>query len=68
MRPMKWRVKFMRRGWEPPYPFGKSVEIVEADSRLQAIDLVRRSGEASPRYPISASKVREEATGGSESD
>ena len=28
----KWKVKFMRRGWDPPYPFGKTHEIVETSS------------------------------------
>jgi hypothetical protein len=36
----KWKVRFMRKGSEPPYPFGKTHEIVEASSRLEAIEQV----------------------------
>ena len=56
----RWKVKFMRAGWEPPYPFGKSEEIVEAASRLAAIEYVKQWGWASPRYKVSASPVRQE--------
>jgi hypothetical protein len=49
----------MRRGWEPPYPFGKSVEIVEASNRLEAIEHVRRSRSVSPRYKITASPLKD---------
>ena len=38
----KWKVQFIRRGWEPPYPFGKTHEIVEASSRSEAIEAVKR--------------------------
>ena len=55
----KWKVTFMRRGWEPPYPFGKSVEIVEASNRLEAIEHVRRSRSVSPRYKITASPLKD---------
>ena len=54
----KWRVKFMRRGWEPPYPFGKSEEVVIAASRREAIEIVTGSGVVSPGYKVSASPVK----------
>ena len=54
----KWRVKFMRRGWEPPYPFGKSEEVVIAASRREAIEIVMASGVVSPGYKVSASPVK----------
>jgi hypothetical protein len=55
----KWKVKFMRRGWEPPYPFGKTHEIVEASNRLDAIEQVKRSGVVSAGYKITAAPVKE---------
>jgi hypothetical protein len=55
----KWKVKFMKRGWEPPYPFGKTQDIVEAPTRLEAIDQVKRSGVVSAKYKITASAVKE---------
>jgi hypothetical protein len=56
------KLNFMRRGWEPPYPFGKSEKIVEAQNRLEAVEMVeiiRRSGVLSPRYKITASALKE---------
>jgi hypothetical protein len=54
------KLNFMRRGWWP-YPFGKSEKIVEAQNRLEAVEMVeiiRRSGVLSPRYKITASALR----------
>jgi hypothetical protein len=45
-----YRVKFMRRGSEPPRPFGKTEQIVCAESREEA----KRAVPASPGYPITA--------------
>lgn len=50
-----WRVSFMRRGSEPPRPFGKTVTIVCAPSREEAKALVP----ASPGYRITASLTDE---------
>ena len=58
LTPRKWRVKFLRRGWEPPYPFGKSEEVVTAASRREAIEIVKGSGVVSPGYKVSASPIK----------
>lgn len=46
-----WKVKFTRRGMEPPRPFGKTSAVVCAASRKEALEMVP----ASPRFPITAS-------------
>jgi hypothetical protein len=51
----QWKVKFMRKGSEPPYPFGKSERIVLAETKAAAIDVVRADGIVSPRFKITAS-------------
>ena len=48
-----WRVKFTRRGDEPPMPFGKTSVVVCTNTRDHAKSVVP----ASPRYPITASKT-----------
>ena len=55
----KWKVKFIRKGWQPPYPFGKSEEIVEAGSRREAIEAVKGTGVVSPHYKITASPLKD---------
>ena len=53
-----WIVKFTRKGFEPPMPFGKTSEVVAAHSRAEAIAIVKQSGMVSDgHYPISASKT-----------
>lgn len=54
----RWNVSYMKRGFEPPYPFGKTTETVFADSRLEAIEKVKATGRASSFYPIKASKAK----------
>src|SRR4029079_2003697 len=48
-----WKVKFTRRGMEPPRPFGKTTAVVCAESREAAKEMVP----ASPNYPITASET-----------
>ena len=48
----------MWKGCEPPYPFGKSEEIIDADSRAEAIACVKALRMVSPRYKITAAKIR----------
>jgi hypothetical protein len=55
----KWKVKFMRKGWEPPYPFGKKHQIVEASSRLEAIEEVKQSGVVSAGYKVTTFPAKE---------
>lgn len=50
-----WRVTYMRRGCEPPRPFGKTVAVICAASREEAKTLVP----ASPGYPVTASRTDE---------
>lgn len=47
----------MRKGFEPPMPFGKTREVVAAHSRAEAVAIVKQSGMASDRYPVTASKT-----------
>jgi hypothetical protein len=49
----------MRKGWEPPYPFGKTHEIVEASSRREAIEQVNQSGVVSAGYKVTVSPAKE---------
>ena len=50
----------MRKAWEPPYPFfGKTHEVVEASSRLEAIEQVKQSGVVSDGYKVTASPAKE---------
>jgi len=53
-----WRVKFMRRGMEPPRPFGKTSAVVCAESRAAAKEAVP----ASPGYPVTASETADRVT------
>lgn len=53
-----WRVKFTRRGMEPPMPFGRTTHIVCAASRDDAKELVP----ASPGYPITAARTSDAVT------
>ena len=48
-----WKVAYMRRGSEPPYPFGRTCEIVCAETRDEA----KRCVPASPGYRITASRT-----------
>jgi len=50
-----WKVKFTRRGMEPPRPFGKTTAVVCAESREAAKEMVP----ASPNYPITVSATTE---------
>ena len=59
----QWKVKFMRKGSEPPYPFGKSERIVLAETKAAAIDVVRADGIVSPRFKITASACPSNVTG-----
>jgi hypothetical protein len=53
-------VNFMRRGWEPPYPFGRSEQIIETPNHLEAIEIVKRSSVVvSPRCKISAPVLKQ---------
>ena len=54
-----WLVRFTRRGWEPPRPFGKTKEIVCANTREEA---KRKVTDASSRYPITASPTTDPVT------
>jgi hypothetical protein len=56
----KWKVKFVHAGWEPPYPFGKCEEFVEATSREEAIEYFKQKGIVSRWFKITASAVKEE--------
>ena len=76
--PKHWKVRFTRRGMEPPRPFGKTSVVVCAESREAAKEMVP----ASPNYPVTASqttdpasftyhcrhKAREEAAGAEQDD
>lgn len=55
----RWKVKFMRKGSEPPMPFGKTSMVVAAESRAQAIEIVSGAGIVSPNYKTTASKTDE---------
>ena len=50
----QWKVRFMRKGSEPPYPFGRSERIVLAETKADAIEAVRADGVVSPRFKITA--------------
>lgn len=52
-----WLVRFVRKYFEPPKPFGKTREVVAANSRQEAIAIVKQSGMVSDRYPVTASKT-----------
>jgi hypothetical protein len=53
-----WLCKFMRRGFEPPYPFGKTRMVVAARTRSEATGILRSSGMVSGAYPkVTASKT-----------
>lgn len=56
--PKHWRVKFTRRGMEPPRPFGKTSAVVCAMSRAAAKEAVP----ASPMFPVTASETNEPVT------
>lgn len=53
-----WKMRFTRRGMEPPRPFGKTTVIVCAESREAARELVP----ASPNYPITSSATTDPVT------
>lgn len=53
-----WRVKFTRRGMEPPLPFGRTSEVVCAPSREDALNQVPMS----PNYPATATRTDEPVT------
>ncbi len=57
---MEWKVKFMHRTLRPPYPFGRLEVVVDATSRNNAKEVAREKYGCliSPRYKITASKVR----------
>ena len=48
-----WKVKFTRRGWEPPRPFGKTSLVICAPTRTEAKERVPYS----PSYKVTASKT-----------
>lgn len=48
-----WRVRFDRRGWEPPYPFGKTESVVCTPTRETA----KATVPTSPRFPVTASQT-----------
>lgn len=50
-----WKVRFVRRGMEPPRPFGKTSVVVCAATRDEA----KAQVPASPSYPCTASKTTE---------
>jgi hypothetical protein len=53
-----WLVKFMRRGFEPPMPFGKTQMVIAAKDRSEAARILQSSGMVSPSYPkVTASKT-----------
>ena len=58
---MKWKVKFVDRMMEPPYPFGKQEVIVMADNRNDAKRRVRDKYRSliSQRYKMTASPMKE---------
>lgn len=56
-----WKVRFMRRGLEPPRPFGKTIMVICAETRDEAKEQVP----ASPMFPITASKTTDRVTFGS---
>lgn len=53
MKTFHWKVKFTRRGWEPPRPFGKTSEVVCAPNREAAKEKVN----AAYGYKITATKT-----------
>lgn len=53
-----WKVRFTRRGMEPPRPFGKTTVVVCAESRAAAREMVP----ASPHYPITATATTDPVT------
>lgn len=55
-----WRVKFMRRGMEPPRPFGKTEMVVCALSREDAKEVVPYSY----GYPVTATKTQADVSFG----
>ena len=57
---MEWKVKFMHHTLRPPHPFGRMEVVVEATSRDNAKAAAREKYGCliSPRYKITASKVR----------
>jgi hypothetical protein len=56
--PKHWKVRFTRRGMEPPMPFGKTTAVVCALSRQDAVDAVP----ASLGYPVTASATKDAVT------
>lgn len=53
-----WLCKFMRKGFEPPMPFGKTNMVVAANTRTEAIEIMKNSGMVSSQYPkVMASKT-----------
>lgn len=53
-----WLVKFMRRGFEPPMPFGKTRDVIAAKSREEAVAILKSTGWVSPNYSkVTASKT-----------
>ena len=60
MKTRKWKVRFMRKGWEPPHPFGKTTEIVEAANRKEAIEMCRSQISTWHKTKPTASPVKED--------
>lgn len=53
-----WLCKFMRRGFEPPMPFGKTRAVIAANTRQEAVEILKASGMVSGDYPnVTASKT-----------
>ena len=53
-----WIVKFMRRGFEPPMPFGRCKQPVFALNKQQAIEKVKNYDMVSNYYKITASVIQ----------
>jgi hypothetical protein len=53
-----WLCKFMRRGFEPPMPFGKTRHVIAAKTREEAVAILKSTGVVSPNYPkVTASRT-----------
>jgi hypothetical protein len=55
---MKWKVKYVAKGMEPPYPFGLIKTTIEAESRASAIAKTIAENSVSSAYRVSASPIR----------
>jgi hypothetical protein len=53
----KWKVKYMDKNLLPPYPFGQCEVEVEANSRKEAVEIVKSQRPVSLMHKITASKI-----------